>query len=383
MFFSFDLAVQPTVSAQEGVTVGAQLALWRPEEEEVAAPPPAVEWRLRQFLENWFAPNHLEVRERGSREDYDQAVYWWEIVTSDPLLVAVTQEVASQAVLGLRRVVSPKTRKALSAAYQAKIVRHWQVLFSHAGPRFGRRGAYAALIADAPWFERPVLKKSAKGTWSYPQAQAIAAACESMRRPEVECGSGAWWRLAIGTLYYFGIRDGQLLDLRLGALERSGDGVRLVVEEVEKTGKRLVRRCPDAWVSAVEAVHGMDWRDTERLLLPWPPASRGRARQLAVSSRQSSLVRWHGSDGATRRARRLKRPQRTLQDLAGLKIEDHWELHAWRRLHVRLRSESGAAEAIAAGTLAAQHSSAAVTRDHYYDAEELTPLVIAGRFPLW
>jgi integrase len=379
MFASFDL--RSWSDTQEGGVVGAQLQLWRPE--EVAATlPPAHEWRLREFLDLWFGPNHLEVRERGAVGDYDQAVGWWEVVTDDPRLAEVTQEIAARAVKGLRSVTSTRTGRGLATATQAKIVRHWQVLFAHAGPRFGRRGAYAQLIAESPWFEPPRSQAPAKGTWTWPEARAIAAACALMQRPAVE-SPAAWWRVCLGTLYYFGIRDGQLLALRLGSLDRTPDGVRLVIEAVEKTGKRLVRRCPEAWVQAVEALHGPDWRDAERPLLPWPGASRGRARQLADSSRQSLLVRWHGSGAATARARRLLRPQRTLQDLAGIPLERQWELHAWRRLHVRLRSESGAAEAIAAGTLAAQHSSSAVTRDHYYDAEELTPLVIAGRFPLW
>lgn len=387
MFCTFDLP--PSLQHSE-VTVGAfqQLGLFVGDlYEQPPAPPstptPAADWTLRHFLRDWFAPNHIDSRELGSVEDYSQAVVWWEAMGANPPLRDVTQTVATTAAMALRKAISPKTGKPLAPAYQAKIVRHWRVLFAHAGPRFGRRGAYANLIAEAPWFDLPLCRKPAKGTWEYSEARAIAAACELMHRPAVDCGAAAWWKLAIGTLYYFGIRDGQLLDLRLGALDDTGGIWRLIVAEVEKTGKRLVRRCPEDWLAAVRAVHGTDWRDVDALLLPWPPASRGKPRQLAISSRQSQILRMHGSESSTARAKRLIRPQRTLQDHAGLPIERHWELHAWRRLHVKLRSQSGAADAIAAGSAAAQHSDSAVTRDHYYDAEEMTPLVIAARFPLW
>jgi integrase len=376
----------------EGVTVGAsvplraaQLSLWRPDEDEPASSVSPEDWTLRDFLDDWFRPNYLEVKGRGAYNDYAAAVEWWEAVTANPRLASVTQTAAGAAVKGLRVAVSPRTKKPLAGRYQVKVITHWRVLFAHAGPRFGRKGAYAGLLAEAPWFDLPACKRAPKATWDYAEARRIAAAAGGMVRPVLPgvCSAGDWWRLLLATLYYFGLRDGQAIGLRLGQLRAARDGWTLEVDSVEKTGKQLVRRCPDQWLAAVQAVHGPGpWID-DAPLLPWPLASRGKSRALSESTKASQLVRWHGSPAMSRRARKLARPQQTLQDLAGLPLDRHFELHAWRRLHVRLRTESGAAEAIAAGIGAAQHTDAAVTRNHYYDGDEGTPLVIAARFPLF
>jgi integrase len=389
MFCTLDLSRRGI--DREGVTVGAsvplrttQLALWRPEEDEPALAVSPEDWTLRNFLDDWFRPNYLDVKGRGAYGDYASAVEWWEAVTDNPRLAIVSQTAAGAAVKGLRVAVSPRTKKPLAGQYQVKIITHWRVLFAHAGPRYGRKGAYAGLLPEAPWFDLPACKRAPKQAWDYAEARRIAAAAGAMVRPVLPgVAPGDWWRLLLGTLYYFGLRDGQALELRLGQLRTGRDGWVLEVNEVQKTGKQLIRRCPRQWLEAVQAVHGPGPWLADSPLLPWPLASRGATRQLADKTKASTLVRWHGSPAMSRRARKLARPQNTLQDLAGLPLERHFEIHAWRRLHVRLRTESGAAEAIAAGSGAAQHTDAAVTRNHYYDGDEGTPLVIEARFPLF
>lgn len=332
---------------------------------------------LRQWIDRWTPTRR--VSPSTARMPYEVA-RWWERLTDDPPLGAVTQETIDEFARRLAQATYNRTKhklpgheRRLSSARVAKLLADLGQLCRRISSEMAGfpKGVEAVPLPD----RSPARPRAA---FSLTRARQIVAAADQMQWPP---NPRAWWRVAIGLAFYCGLRSSDVAraqwcqaerrawhDLRdwLGGHSSVSEAHWwLTIAEQQKTKKSSCYLLPPLLVSAMEELAGEPlFRAMRRpgRICEWPPQ---RSRRSVDPKRPYSPVLKH-----------FKR----LQTLAGIPAHEQLDWHAWRRTHAAVRALYGAEAATEAARMALQHCDASTTTRHYVAVDELVVL----RFPsLW
>lgn len=172
---------------------------------------------LRQFFEAHYLPTKIENPSGRNVDSYRRALTWWELLTSNPPLSAITSATLSdfKAALSLATYSRRKdngNQNPLAINTQAKILDHCQWILDAAGPRGPRsRRSAAGLLAEAPYTRPPKRRRRYRPMLAEASIVAFWEATSEARVPIVDgCEPAAIWRALIATICSTSLRIGQL-----------------------------------------------------------------------------------------------------------------------------------------------------------------------------
>lgn len=332
-------------------------------ENDANRPPLSRETTLTLFYQHWFLPVVLEAAERrqGTLDNYRNTLQWWALLTCDPPLCAIDDQliagfVAALKKTGYRRSPDGQFYPLSSMTIRGHVTRLSSML-TRAGHHAPRRGPCARLLTHLPSVPHVRAVSRQKPRFTLEEARQIAAACSSMVKPDVTpmqrplCLSAAkWWRAFIGLLFYTGLRSGTIMQLRWRHLcELDGHEYIDVPASITKAGKSLRIAIHPQLSGVLKLRAGVTG---EHLILP----------RLCV---YRTVLDFHA----------------TLQRLAGLKGVQILSPHAWRRTHGQLLGEMGLSNAEKLASVALDHGSVAVTKASYVSIVDHCRLQLPDLWP--
>lgn len=314
-------------------------------------------WTLRQFYELWFEPEVLR-RERRSSEstitNYRQKIDWWEKLTSNPPLSAITRETLADFRDALRdatftrarsRPGKPARRYPLSEARQAGILRDIRAILFRAGPDVDPKRPAKGILPKVPHIAVAKVDCDPKPAFSLERARRIAAACPLMTRPVVRgVESGKWCYGVLCGFAHTGLRREDVVTLAWSMFEEREDGIWLSLRE-QKTRKRAtIFVHPELWLALQAIRTGSEFVFS----IDRPHSSRRRQAKRISGARVAELLF-------------------ELQDLAGIPKPQQQSPHAWRRTHLNWLDQAGYSAHREVLRSAANHADAATTEGSYVD----------------
>lgn len=306
--------------------------------------------RLSEFYRRWFRPVVLVDVAAATLAIYADAIEWWVRLSGDPPL----DQIDAVKIAEFRRALktarwrrSPTGRDyPLSLATQAKHLKNLRAILLRTGPTLHPSRPCTELVERATWIAVSKPKHSPKRPFELPVARLLWRTCAAMTWGErLKClwpaaPAPAWWRAYLALAYYLGLREGTVLSLTWGMIDRREAGWWLDVppECVAKTHKGIQKFLHPHAVETIGA-----------LGLPSGPAD--------------PIVPYYQS------ASHFDDQHRRLQCLAGLPAERWLSPQAWRRTHARQMGLVGLSRAMSLAQWSADHADQKTTREHYADLE--------------
>jgi integrase len=300
--------------------------------------------RLSQFYTEWFLPVVL-IGDREAQDStitlYRDALDWWRIITGDPPVYEITDQMLARFKGELSHATYKRGRLGrqikISRATVAKHLKALRALIYRLGPQLDARRATAGLLQRTPIVPGVTVTFNLKPCYTLEEAQAIAKAAASFDRPKLaDVPAPVFWRRQLAMWYFTGLRSGTVSLLTRGCLARRDGRLWLDVpaKAVTKTGKGL-----SLWVhAALEAA----------IDLAAPPDTP----LVPRAGHYRTVIDMH----------------QQLQAAAGLPPERQLSPHAWRRTHGEQLKLVGLDSLREVLRMALDHDDAATTETHYTSA---------------
>lgn len=264
---------------------------------------------LTQFFADWFLPVVLvgdaEVR-ASTIKLYRDALDWWRIVTGDPPVCQITDQMLARFKAELQTSTYKRGRTGRPTQLaRATIAKHLKVLRAviyRLGPQLDARRPTAGLLPRTPIVPGLSVKFKLKPCFTLDEARQIAVAAASFDRPRLaDLPTPVFWRRLLGTWYFTGLRSGTVEKLTHGCIELRDGRLWLDVpdEAVTKTDKGL-----SLWMHPELAAMFDLQAPPDTPLVP-------------RAGHYRTLIDLH----------------QQLQAAAGLPPERQFSPHAWRRMH--------------------------------------------------
>ncbi len=281
---------------------------------------------VSSFFEKQYKPMRMSDAAEGTHKLYVITVRRWILLTGDPPLAEVSNEMVARYRDALMRMPNGRGGK-LSPNSVRMHMTHLQAILDKAGPSGPRNRDAAGVIDKSPWAKPPRELVRVPQIVSTEQLEAVYAAADGAMVPGVVgVRPSDWWRALLAVAYNTALRAGSLFAMRF------------------------------------------DWIDWKRCELTIPPESMKTRRyqivplnEVAIEHLESIrtdrelVFEWNLSDEYRRKV------FHDMQDAAGIERADHFGLHALRRTAATaLWAHSPQAAQLVLG-----HSTIQMTRNHY------------------
>jgi integrase len=218
----------------------------------------ANEMTLTRFYETQFKPRRFGTARPATIERYDGLLRRWAIVTGDPSLPLITDEVVCK----FREFSARVTNSPNSVRTGLK---HIQAVLDAAGPRGRRNRDGAAILVDVPYARPPKEIFHVPRIWSLDQISDLYRATVAM---EVPIAFGfkppAWWKSLLVMAYCTALRRRALLSICMSDINWKERSL-LVRPEYVKTGRGMILPLPDVAIEHLRSI-----RTDRQRIFSWP-----------------------------------------------------------------------------------------------------------------
>ena len=198
------------------VVMASHAEAWTRLHGEKLFPAKSPELTLPRLFEEHYRPKRLFDASPGSIDLYRCVLKRWQLLTGDPPLSAITDDLLCRYRNALMKIRGNDPHRPASPETVRSALKQIQRLLDFAGPRGRYNRDALGLLAVAPWAKPPKSRPKLPQRVTDEQLSRVYRAADTMtwpRLPDVE--APAWWRALLVLAYNTGLRRRTLFELEM------------------------------------------------------------------------------------------------------------------------------------------------------------------------